>query len=950
MNICGPFIVRPVATTVLTLAIGLAGAVAYTLLPVSPMPQVDFPTISVSANLPGASPETMASAVATPLERQFGRIASVSEMTSSSILGATSITLQFDLNRDINAAARDVEAAINAARSNLPANLPNNPSYRKVNPADSPIFILSLTSNALDRGQLYDAAGTIIVQKISQIKGVGQVSAQGSALPAVRAEVNPMALNKYGVGLEQVRAALGSANAHIPKGRFSDAFRTWEIGANDQIFKAQEFRPLIVAFRNGSPIRLSDIAEVNDATEDLRNIGYSGPRNAVNVSVNRQPGANIIETVDEIRATLPQIKAALPQSIDLEVTQDQTKTIRASVRDVEMTLVISVVLVILVVFLFLRNPRATLIPSVAVPVSLVATFGVMCLCGFSLDNLSLMALTISTGFVVDDAIVVIENVTRYLELGMKPFVAALRGAQEIAFTVFSISVSLIAVFLPLLLMGGVVGRLLREFAVTMSVAIGISMMVSLTTTPMMCAHLLREERSHGWMYRTSERLFNWIVRLYGKTLEAVLRQPAVTMAVLLITVGFNVYLYIEAPKGFFPPQDNGRMSGTLLADQDTSFQAMQANLLQAVKIVRTDPAVETVTGSTGGSGGAGSGNTINQARVSVQLKPLAERKVSAYDVIERLRPKFTAIRGASFYLQAAQDVRVGGRTSAATYQYTMRGDNLDDLTVYGKPMLQALRRIRLITDTNSDQQNNGLQVAVQYDRDTAARFGISSQLIDNTLYDAFGQRQVSTMYTALNQYHVVMEVAPRFWQNPESLREIYVHAPDGAQVPLNVFSRYGPSTAPLAVTHQGLFPSVTISFNLAPGVALGDAVTAIEEASRRVGLPPSIHTSFAGNARVYQESLSNEPILIASALAAMYIVLGILYESFVHPITILSTLPSAGVGALLALTVSHTDLSIIAMIGIILLIGIVKKNAIMMIDFAIVAERAENLPPRDAIF
>jgi len=948
MNISEPFIHRPIATTLLTVAIAIAGGVAYSLLPVSPLPQVDFPTVFVNASLPGASPETMASSVATPLERQFGRIAAVTEMTSTSTLGGTGITLQFELNRDINSAARDVEAAINAARGYLPTNLPNNPSYRKVNPAEQQIFQIALTSNVLDRGQLYDAASTIIVQKLSQIKGVGQVNAQGGALPGVRVELNPMALNKYNIGMEQVRSVLNSSNANIPKGHFSDGFHIWEVGANDQIFKAKDYRPLLVAYKNGAPVRLSDVADVIDSVEDVRNMGISNGQGAVNIGINRQPGANIIDTVDRIRAALPQLKAAIPQSIRLNVVQDQTVTIRASVRDIERSLLISIMLVILVVFVFLKSPRTTMIPSVAVPISLIGTFGVMYLCGYSLDNLSLMALTISTGFVVDDAIVVIENITRYLEAGMKPFAAALRGAREIGSTVFTISVSLIVVFIPLLLMGGIVGRLFREFAVTMSVAIAISMAISLTTTPMMCAHLLKEHTSHGWLYRTSERGFNWIVGLYGRTLDRVLRHPSITLGVLAATIALNVYLFIHVPKGFFPQQDNGRLNGTIIADQDTSFQAMQGSLQQMVKIVQQDPAVETVAGYTGGSGGYG--NTLNTARMQIQLKPLAQRKVSVYDVIERLRPKLAVIRGSTNYMQANQDVRVGGRNSAATYQFTMRGDNIQDLTKYAPPMLSALRRLRLISDVNTDQQNGGLQAVVKYDRDTAARFGISSQLIDNVLYDAFGQRQVSTMYTALNQYHVVMEAAPRFWQDPEFLRQIYVNDPRGGTVPLDAISRYTSSVAPLAVNHQGLFPAVTISFNLAPGVALGDAVDAVEATARTVGLPDTIHTLFAGTAQAYQDSLRNEPILIAAALITVYIVLGMLYESCWHPITILSTLPSAGVGAMLALLMSHTDLSIIAMIGIILLIGIVKKNAIMMIDFAIEAERAEGLRPRDAIY
>jgi multidrug efflux pump len=948
MNISEPFIHRPVGTALLTVAITLAGAVAYSLLPVSPLPRVDFPTIFVQASLPGASPETMASSVAAPLERQFGRIAAVTEMTSTSTLGGTGITLQFELNRDINSAARDVEAAINAARGYLPTNLPSNPGYRKVNPSESSIFQIALTSDVLDRGQLYDAASTIIVQKLSQIRGVGQVFAQGSALPGVRVELNPMALNKYGIGLEQVRGVLNNANANVPKGHFSDGFHVWEVGANDQMFKARQYAPLIVAYSHGAPVRLDDVAQVNDSVEDLRNMGYANGKTSVNVTVNRQPGANIIDTVDQIRAALPQIRAAIPHSIHLNITRDQTVTIRASVRDIESSLGISVLLVVLVVFLFLRSGRTTLIPSVAVPASLIATFGVMYLFGYGLDNLSLMALTVSSGFVVDDAIVVIENITRYLEQGMQPFAAALHGAREIGSTVFTMSISLIAVFIPLLMMGGIVGRLFREFAVTMSVAIAISMVVSLTTTPMMCAHLLKEHASHGWIYRTSEQGFNWIVSLYGRTLDRVLRHPAITLGVLFATIGLNVYLYIHVPKGFFPQQDNGALSGTVIADQDTSFQSMESDLLKMVKIVQQDPAVDTVTGYTGGSGG--NGNTINQARLNIELKPLAVRNISVYDVIERLRPKLNVIRGSRLYLQANQDVRIGGRSSAALYQFTMRGDNVEDLTTYGRPMLDALRRLPLISDVNTDQQNSGLQSIVKYDRDTAARFGISSQLIDNVLYDAFGQRQVSTIYTGLNQYHVVMEAAPRFWQNPQFLRQIYVEDPQGQPVPLNVISRFSRSVAPLAVNHQGLFPAVTISFNLAPGVALGDAVNAIQATARKVGLPDSVKTFFAGTAQAYQDSLRNEPILIGAALLTVYIVLGMLYENCIHPITILSTLPSAGVGALLALLLCHTELSIIAIIGIILLIGLVKKNAIMMIDFALDAERSEGLPPRQAIY
>jgi multidrug efflux pump len=942
MNISEPFIRKPVATTLLVVAILLAGATAYRLLPVSPLPQVEFPTISVSAGLPGASPETMASSVATPLERQFGHIAAVTEMTSSSSLGSTSITLQFDLDRDIDAAARDVQAAINAARGYLPINLPNNPTYRKVNPADSPIFMLALTSTVLTRGQMYDAASTIMAQKLAQVSGVGQVIVGGSSLPAVRVELTPTALNKYGIGLEQVRTILSGSNANTPKGHFSDGLRMWEVGANDQIFKASDYEPLVVAYRNGSAVRISDIGVAQDSVEDLRNSGYANGKPSVLVIIFRQPGANIIDTVDRIQAVLPQIQSSIPHSIDVKVAMDQTVTIRASVQDTEKTLIISVVLVILIVFIFLRNTRATFIPSVAVPVSLVGTFGVMYLLGYSLDNLSLMALTISTGFVVDDAIVVIENITRYMEHGLRPFEAALKGAKEVGSTVFTISVSLIAVFIPLLLMGGIVGRLFREFAVTLSVAILVSMVVSLTATPMMCAHLLKDQQAHGWMYRTSERAFDWVVNQYGRTLSIALRFRAITLLVLLATIGLNVYLFIRVPKGFFPQQDTGRIQGSILADQDTSFQAMDRIMLPMINIVAADPAVNTVIGFTGGS-------TYNTARLFVSLKPLQERKIPADLIIGRLRPKLARIPGATLFLQASQDLRIGGRQSNAQYQFTLQGDNLDDLNKFAPRMVTELGTVPLIVDVSSDQQNRGLQAVIQYDRDTAMRFGITPQLIDDTLYDAFGQRQVSTMFTSLNQYHVVMEAAPEFWQNPQFLSQIYVYSPSGQEVPLSAFAKFAPTTAPLTVTHQGLFPAVTISFNLKPGVALGDAVNAIDAASAKVGLPPTIHTEFAGTAQAYQASLATEPILITAALVTVYIILAMLYESYVHPITIISSLPAASVGALLALLLTHNDLSIIAIIGIILLIGIVKKNAIMMIDFALAAERIEGKNSYDSI-
>ncbi len=948
MNISGPFIRRPVATTLLVVAVFLAGAVAFRLLPVSPLPQVDFPTISVSAGLPGASPEIMASSVATPLERQFGRIAAVSEMTSSSSLGSSSVTLQFNLDRNIDAAARDVQASINAARGYLPTNLPSNPTYRKVNPADSPILIIALTSDILSKSQIYDYASTIMAQKLSQVSGVGQVFVGGGALPGVRVEVNPTLLNKYGVGLEQVRGVLSNANSNAPKGYFSDGYRMWQVGANDQLFHALDYRPLIVAYRKGSPIRLSDIAEVRDGPQTIMSSGYTNGKPSVMLVIFRQPGANIIDTVDRVRAMLPQLKADIPPTIDTTFAMDQTLTIRTSVRDVERTLIISVILVILVVFVFLRSPRSTFIPSIAVPVSLVGTFGIMYLLGYSLDNLSLMALCISTGFVVDDAIVVIENITRYLEKGMAPFQAALRGAREIGFTVLTMSISLVAVFIPLLLMGGIVGRLFREFAVTLSAAILVSLVVSLTVTPSMCAHLLAQHESHGKLYRLSELAFNAVVKFYGRTLAVVLRFPATTLAVLLATIALNFYLYIHVSKGFFPQQDNGRMMGSIIADQDTSYQAMDRILQEMVNIVKDDPAVDAVSGFCGG-GGPG-GGAINQARMFIMLKPPAQRNVTADLVIARMRPKLARVPGAMLYMQSSQDIRVGGRFGAAQYQFTMRGDNLNDLQAFGPRMLQELRTIPLIVDVNTDQQNSGLQSYVQVDRATAARFGISSQLVDNVLYDAFGEREVSTMYTPLNQYYVIMVVSRAFWQNPLFLNQVYAYAPNGKEVPLSAFAHFSSITAPLAVNHQGLSPSVTVSFNLQPGVALGDAADAILAKAAMIGLPSTIHTGFAGNAQAYQDSLSSEPLLILAALVSVYMVLGILYESYIHPVTILSTLPSAGVGALLALMLTRTDLTVIAIIGIILLIGLVKKNAILMIDFALAAERGEGKSSRDAIY
>jgi multidrug efflux pump len=946
MSLSSPFIRRPVATTLLTIAVALAGAVAFNFLPVSPLPQVDFPTISVAASLPGASPEIMASSVATPLERQFGRIAGVTEMTSSSFLGTTSITLQFDLNRDINGAARDVQAAINAARSYLPANLPSNPTYRKVNPADAPIMIIALTSDVYDRGPLYDAASTIMSQKLSQIQGVGQVTVGGSSLPSVRVELNPVQLNGYGLGLQDVQKMLSVQNANLPKGQISNGETTADIITNDQLLKADYYKPLIVGYHKGAAIKLSDVADVQDSVENIRAAGYVNGKPSVLVIISRQPGANIIDTVDRIYSELPSLKASIPSAINLTVVLDRTTTIRASVKDVERTLALSVALVILVVFFFLRNVRATLIPSVAVPVSLIGTFGIMYLCHYSLDNLSLMALTISTGFVVDDAIVVIENISRYLEQGMSPEEAALEGAKEIGFTVMSISISLVAVFIPILLMGGIVGRLFREFAVTLSVAILVSLGISLTTTPMMCAKLLRPESSenHGRFYRLSEKFFTWMVRTYERTLTIILRHPAFTALVLLITIGVNIYLLIIVPKGFFPLQDNGTIFGGLQGAQDISYQAMQQDIKTFVDMIKQDPAVANVMAFTGGGG------ATNGGFVYIGLKPLEQRNISSSDVINRLRPKLTSVPGATVFLQAGQDLRIGGRQSNAQFQYTIQSDNLDDLVKWGPQLLQQMRKLPGFTDVNTDQQNSGLQASLVYDRDTASRLGITPQLIDNTLYQSFGQAQVSTMYTALNQYHVVMEAAPQFWQSPVGLNDVYVHPTTGGEVPLSAIAHFEPKTAPLAVNHQSQFPSVTVSFNLAPGVSLSDAAATINQMEQQIGMPQSIRGMYSGTLQAFQASLATEPMLIITALLAVYIVLGILYESFIHPITIISTIPSAGVGAVLALMLFRLDLSVIALIGIILLIGIVKKNAILMIDFALAAERNEGKSSKDAIF
>ena len=945
MNISRPFIERPVATTLLTVGIALAGALAFRLLPVSPLPQVDFPTISVTAQLPGASPETMASSVATPLERSLGRIAGITEITSTSSLGSTRITLQFDLSRDIDGAANDVQAAINAARTLLPTGLPNNPTYRKVNPADAPIMILSLTSESLTQGQMYDAASTILAQKISQLKGIGQVTVGGSSLPAVRVELNPATLFKYGIGLEEVRTAIVATNANRPKGSVEDGERHWQILANDQARKASEYMPVVIAYRNGAAVRLSDVAEVVDSVQDLRNAGSANGKPSVLLILNRQPNANIIETVDRVRDILPVLRASIPSAIDLEVALDRTPTIRASLRDVERALVISMGLVILVVFLFLRNWRATVIPAVAVPVSLIGTFAVMHLCGFSLNNLSLMALTIATGFVVDDAIVVLENISRRIDEGVPPMQAALQGSREVGFTVLSMSLSLIAVFIPILLMGGIVGRLFREFAVVLSVAILISLLVSLTTTPMMCARLLRPERDlqHGRLYRAGERFFALMLKAYEVSLGWALRHGRTMMVLLAGTVCLNFYLYTIVPKGFFPQQDTGRLVGSIQADQGISFQAMRVKVARLVEIVRADPAVETVVAFTGGF-------QRNRGFMFVTLKPLAERKLSADQVVGRLRPVLFREPGASLFLVPVQDIRIGGRQASAQYQFTLQADDLEELRRWEPRVRRALSQLPEIVDVNTDQEEKGLQTSLVIDRDTAARLGVTTRMIDQTLNNAFGQRIVSTIYNPLNQYRVVMEAAPEFWQSPEILKYVHVSAPGGVQVPLSAFSTYGPTNTPLGVNHQGQFAASTISFNLPEGVSLSDATASVRQALDDIGVPTSVHGTFQGTARAFQKSLESQPWLILAALVTLYIVLGILYESVVHPITILSTLPSAGVGALLALLAFGTELSIIAFIGVILLIGIVKKNAIMMIDFALDAERNEGLTPEQAIY
>jgi multidrug efflux pump len=1015
MNLSAPFIARPVATTLLTLGILMAGMMAFTKLPVAPLPKVDFPTISVSASLPGASPETVSTSVTTPLERRLGAIAGVSEITSTSTVGNSRITLQFDLSRDIDGAARDVQAAINAARADLPTDLRSNPQYRKVNPADAPVMILALTSDTIGQGRLYDAASNVLQQKISQVNGVGQVTLGGSSLPAVRVELNPHALSKYQIGLESVRAALAAANANSPKGAIEVGNLRYQLYTNDQSRVADDYRELVIAYRNNAAVRLSDVAEIIDSTEDIRNEGQSNGKRSVLVIVNLQPNANIIETVDRVKEILPDLQAAMPSDVDVTVATDRTTTIRASLKEVERSLAISVILVVLVTFAFLRSFRAGLVPSVAVPVSLIGTFGVMYLLGFSLNNLSLMAMTIAAGFVVDDAIIVLENIQRHIENGMSRMDAALLGAREVGFTVVSMSISLIAVFIPILLMGGIVGRLFREFAITLSIAILISMVISLTTTPMMCAYILKQPKPKGTLEEkkkpnriaaAAEHAFDALQAFYGRTLGFVLRHPRVTMLVFLATVLFNIHLYVSIPKGFFPQQDTGRIVGGIRADQSISFQAMRQKFRQFVAIVRQDPVVENVVGFTGG-------NQTNSGFLFATLKPLDQRDVSADKVIARLREKLTQVAGANLFMQAVQDIRVGGRQSNSQYQYTLQSDSLADLYAWAPKITQALQQdTSIIADVDSDQQQRGLQVNLTIDRDAASRLGVDTRSISATLYDAFGQRQVSTIYNALNQYHVIMEVSPDNWENPESLKDIYVSTSGGAvsgaaatqavasaaaaapttttavgssdaaaaavrnqrtnaiavsgkgsastgaavsntpekMVPLSSVTRYEFGTTPLGINHQSLFVAATVSFNLQPGKTLSDAVAYVNGKMNEVGAPATITGKFAGTAQAFQSSLNNQLFIVLAALAAIYIVLGVLYESYIHPITILSTLPSAGIGALLALEVFGVEFSIIAMIGVLLLIGIVKKNAIMMIDVALEVERNEGLEPREAIF
>jgi hydrophobe/amphiphile efflux-1 (HAE1) family protein len=946
MNISQPFIRRPIATSLLAAAVLLAGAAAYTQLPVAPLPRVDNPTIAVSASLPGASPETMAASVATPLERRFGRIAGLREMTSISSLGGTQITLQFDLDRDVDSAGRDVQAAINAAGGDLPANLPTRPNYRKVNPADAPILILSCTSQTIPLGVVYDQANTVLAQKISQVPGVGQVFVGGGQQPAVRVQVDPQALAGMGLTLEDVRTSLASSTVDQPKGALSDAARLHTLAANDQLLRAKDFAPLVIAYKNGAAVRLADVADVIDSVENERVAAWADGQRAVLIIIRRQPGANIIDVIERVKGLLPQLASSISPAIDVKVTLDRSQTIRASVSDVEFTLVISVCLVVLVVFVFLRSVWATTIPSVAVPLSLVGTFGAMYLLSYSIDNLSLMALTISTGFVVDDAIVVTENVARYVEQGIPVRQAALQGAKQIGFTIVSITASLLAVFIPILLMGGIVGRLFREFAVTLSVAIAMSALVSLTLTPMMASRLLRpsRERKQNRASRAAERAFDSLLRGYDKALQWVLRHHWFMLFVTIAMVAISFWLYVVVPKGLFPQQDTGAIIGISDAPQDVSFATMKQRQDAVNKVVLADPAVDHSVSFIGGGGALNNGFTF------VQLKPLGQRKRTADQVISDLRPKLARVEGINLYLQSVQDVRTGGRASRTQYQYTLEDANLDELLQWSPRVLEKLRTLPQLRDVATDQQTAGLQLSLQIDRDTASRLGISPALIDSTLYDAFGQRQVTTMFTQTNQYRVVLEMKPGLAQHPDALQSIYVRGQSGDAVPLSTFAKYAPQATSLSVNHQGQFPAVTLSFNLAPNASLGQAVDAIHRAELDIRLPSSVHASFQGTAQQFQESLKSEPLLVLAALFAVYIVLGVLYESLIHPVTILSTLPSAGVGALLALMVFRTEFSIIALIGIILLIGIVKKNAIMMIDFAIEAERDQGLSTRDSIY
>ncbi|MCC8939581.1 efflux RND transporter permease subunit [Bradyrhizobium sp. Arg68] len=1010
MNLSAPFVRRPVGTTLLSLGLVVAGVIAFFKLPVSPLPDVDIPTIMVQATLPGASPADVAATVASPLERHLGQIASVTEMTSMSSLGSARITLQFDIDRDINGAARDVQAAINAARADLPTNLRANPTYRKFNPASAPILIYTLTSDTLTPAELYDAASTVLAQKLSQVAGVGEVSVGGGSLPAVRVELIPPALNKYGIGLEDVRAAIASANAHSPKGGIDVGEQRYQIYANDQARKADDYKPLVVAYRNGAPVRLTDVGDVIDSVENVRTIGLANGKPAIVMIVYRQPGANIIQMVDQVKSLMPQLKASVSPAININLAMDRSKTIRASLHDVEITLLVAVALVILVVFAFLRSARATLVPVVAVGVSLIATFAVMYLLGYTLDIFSLMALTVATGFVVDDAIVVLENISRHLDAGMSRLQATLLGTREVGFTVLSMSVSLIAVFVPILLMGGLVGRLFREFAMTITIAIVISLVVSLTTTPMMCAVLLRSERGrqHGRIYRISERIFELMLGGYRRTLALALRHPLMVMLILGSTLYLNFHLYAVVPKGFVPQQDTGLLIGSIQADQSTSFQLMKQKLTQFIEIVKSDPAVDTAVGFTGG-GGAGPGGATNTGTVFASLKPMSERNLRADRVIERLRDKHSEVAGATLFLQSVGDLGAGGRSGNAAYQYTLQGSTFEELNEWTPKLVAALQKEPLLADVNTDQQNKALQSNLVIDRDSVARLGLTISQIDNTLYDAFGQRQVSTIFVARNQYHVIMEVAPRYSQNPETLKEVYISTAGGSatgtqstnavagtvasssqtsslsavaanavrnqatnsigatgkgvastgtavstsaetMIPLSSVARFEPGETPLAVNHQDLLVASTISFNLPPGASLGTATTVIERVMHEIGMPAGIHGGFAGTAKIFQQALANEIFLILAALATIYISLGMLYESYIHPLTILSTLPSAGVGAVAALMLSRTDFDIIGAIGVILLIGIVKKNAIMMIDFALDAERQRGLSSRDAIY